>query len=199
MRFRLKVNLRTALKAEAFGAGGFAARLSGFARSPFWSPPCRVPILFPRGGRLHHPPGALRLPSPLKTRAQQAAKLHANTAALRQARCARWSVLAGGQQGALGARHSPQINLFRFTPQFFHVCLPCECNSVRGLCKRLSRHKPRLSSPCRHFVPQGSPAAIYSTSAPLRVVTTFPTSLCKDPEPNSFIHTANAKKLGRKS
>lgn len=46
MRFRLKVNLRTALKAEAFGAGGFAARLSGCALSPSGLS-LSVPILFP--------------------------------------------------------------------------------------------------------------------------------------------------------
>ncbi len=197
--FRRKVNLRTALKAEAFGAGGFAARLSGCALSPIglshvWFPSSSV------SARLRH---ALRAPlADCQVQRQAASGTPPAPTAISRRPAAKLVslVVSAGRWPARGARRAPlpQIDLSRFTPQFFHVCLSCECNSVRGLCKRLSRHKPRLSSPCRHFVPQGSPAAIYSTSASLRVVTTFPTSLCKAPEPNSFIHTANVKKLGRK-
>lgn len=188
---------------KALGAGGFAAQLSGFARSPAVSA-LTSSHLRPFAHGLRH---ALRTPFANCQVQRQAASgtPPAPTASSRRpaAKLAELVVSAWvasrTRQGALGARHFPQLDLFRFTPQFFRVCLSCESNSVRGLCKRLSRHKPRLSSPCRHYVPQGSPAAIYSTSAPLRVVTAFPTSLCKVPAPNSFIHTANAKKLGRKS
>lgn len=90
-------------RAIALRAGPKVPALTGFY-------PWRVS----RGKALSHPPPALRLAPPLESSRRDATA--ANTAALRQARFARWSVLAVGQQGALAARRLSRSVVF-FLPR----------------------------------------------------------------------------------
>lgn len=138
-------------------------RLAGEGASPS---PCRAALVLPLGQ-----PGKPPCGMP-------------NAAALRQTRCARWSVLAAGQQGALGARHCPLIDLFRFTPQFFPVCLFCDGSQPPDWGKGALRPAPR--SP--HPVAFGAAASGLLRAGP-----------CPNQGAVSFCRTANVKELGRKN
>lgn len=164
--------------ANTFGGVAFGARAQ---REP--SPRSRPSGLGPspgsRGRLFSHPLARSACP-PLNCPARRERHAKTNTAALRQARCARWSVwprtTCRAPHGALGARHSPQIDLSRFLPSFFAFAFRVNvircggfASGFRGI-NRVCRHPvvtsfPRVPQPL--FIPRPH-RFVSSLRSPLR-------------------------------